>query len=290
MLTNAQREARKKYLGSSDLPPILGLDSFRTAGDVWMEKTGRLVKDSKESGVQKVGHIFETSVLDYFEAEHGVQLKRDIFLTNDIFCSNLDGLIDGTSPEIVEAKTTGKDEDWGPTGTDEIPERVLIQVHEQMYVVSHATGRECRIAWVPVLLPGFRHLEVRIYQIRRNDELMENAIRIGDQFWKSHVLTDTPPDVFKPSLETLKRARRQPTKTVTVADELVIDWDDARQARLAAEKTEKRALEMLLSQMDDADSAQFSKGLFTYLEQNRAGYTVAPCSFRVPRIQKGGAK
>jgi len=289
MLSPEQRELRKKYIGSSDLPAILGLDKFRTIGDVWLEKTGRIAKSARETKPQGMGHSFESAVIDYFAAEQGVVVERNLFLTNDIYCSNLDGLIRSV-PEVVEAKTSGVDEDFGPTGTDEIPDRILVQVNEQMHVVSHALGKDCRVAWVPVLLPSYKHLEVRTYQIKRNDDLLENAIKIGNQFWHSHVLADTPPDIFKPSIDTLKRVHRQPNKTVTVADELVISWIDARDLRLQAEKDEKRALETLLAKMVDAEGAAYSGGLFTYLEQNRKGYTVEPSTYRVPRIQKGGAR
>ena len=32
---------RSKYLGGSDLGAILGLSKYRTAVDVWLEKTGK---------------------------------------------------------------------------------------------------------------------------------------------------------------------------------------------------------------------------------------------------------
>ena len=287
MITNEQRELRKKYLGSSDLPSVLGMDSWRTAGDVWLEKTGRIVIDEKESEARDFGSTFEGAVLDHFEKKHGVTLERHLFYTNGVFCSNLDGLIDGSEPEVVEAKTTGQGEEWGPTGTDEIPERVLIQVHEQMYVVSKATQKECRIAWIPVLVPAYRHFEVRIYQIKRNDVLMESAIRIGDQFWKNHVLTDTPPESFVPSLDVLKRTRRIPNKTVTVADQLVLDWTDATIQLAAAKKRADAAQAAVLASMVDAEGAEWSGGLLTYFEQSNKGYTVDPFSYRVLRRVKG---
>jgi predicted phage-related endonuclease len=204
-----------------------------------------------------------------------------------MFCANLDGLIDGPFPEIVEAKTTGKDEEWGPEGTDEIPERVLIQVHEQMYVTSCATGRECRVAWVPVLIPGFRHLEVRTYRVERNDSLMEAAIEIGARFWKEHVATDTPPDVFLPSLDMLKRARREPNKITDVSDSLVQQWVEANEQKKAAEKNEGRAKAELIAALGDAEGGQYSFGIVTYYSQHRAGYTVEPSDYRVLRKTKG---
>jgi predicted phage-related endonuclease len=287
MITNEQRQLRKKYLGSSDLPSVLGMDSWRTIGDVWLEKTGRVVVDEKESAVQDFGTTFEGAVLDHFEKKRGVTLQRHLFFTNGHFCSNLDGFIDGSLPEIVEAKTSGLGEEWGPLGTDEIPERVLIQVHEQMYVVTKATGKECRVAWIPVLLPAFRHFEIRVYEIKRNDALMESAIAIGDQFWREHVLTDTPPQTFIPSLDVVKRVRREPNKTVTVADRLVMEWFEATAALSKAKKRVEDTQAAILAAMDDAEGARYGAGCLTYFEQSRSGYTVAPTKFRVLRKMKG---
>lgn len=287
MITQEQRELRKRYLGSSDLPSVLGMDSWRTAGDVWLEKTGRIVIDEKETSVQDFGSTFEGAVLDHFEKKHGATLSRNQFFSSGFFCSNLDGLIDGSSPEVVEAKTSGLGEEWGPVETDEIPERVLIQVHEQMYVVSQATQKECRIAWVPCLIPAFRHFEVKIYEIKRNDALMDNAIVIGDRFWRNHVLTNIPPESFAPSLDVIKRARRTPNKTVSVADRLVLDWFEATEELSRAKKRADSTQAAILAAMDDAEGAEYSGGSLTYFEQSRKGYTVAPTTFRVLRRAKG---
>jgi putative phage-type endonuclease len=286
-LTTEQREARKKYLGSSDLPAVVGVDTWRNASDVWLEKTGRVVRDDKDSPIQEVGHAFETAVIDLFAKRKGVTVERNVFLVNEMFCANLDGLIDGPFPEIVEAKTTGKDEEWGPEGTDEIPERILIQVHEQMYVTSCATGRECHVAWVPVLIPGFRHLEVRTYRVERNGVLMDAAIGIGSKFWNEHIVTDTPPDVFLPSLDMLKRARREPDKIVDVSDSLVERWFEANEKEKAAKKEAEQAKVALIASLGDAEGGQYSKGIVTYYSQHRAGYTVEPTSYRVLRKTKG---
>lgn len=286
-LNKEQREARKKYLGSSDLPAVVGVDEWRNASDVWLEKTGRVVREDKDSPVQEFGHAFEKAVIDLFAKRKGVTVERNVFMANEMFCSNLDGLIEGESLEVVEAKTTGKGEEWGPEGTDEIPERILIQVHEQMYVVTSATGKECRVAWVPVLIPGFRHLEVRTYRVERNDALMESAIAIGSRFWKEHVATDTPPDNFMPSLDMLKRARRQPEKVVSLADDLVQGWIEADAKEKAAKKESERAKVAVLAALGDAEGGQYSTGLITYYSQHRSGYTVEPSDYRVLRNKKG---
>lgn len=286
-LTPKQRKSRQRYIGSSDLAALCGLDPWKNASDVWLNKTGRLLPSlEKDTGVQEIGHSFERGIIDLFAKKNGVKVKRNVFLTNEMFCSNLDGLITERN-EIVEAKTTGKIEEWGPTGTDEIPERVLIQVHEQMYVVSHATGKECRIAWVPVLLPGYQNLEYRIYRIERNDALMESAIAIGVKFWTDHVTADLPPADFRPSMGLLKRVRREPESIVDVPDELVDEWLKADALAKEADKAADAAKLSLITAMRDAEGGRCSRGVLTYYQQHRNGYEVAPCDYRVLRKWKG---
>jgi len=39
-LTTEQREIRRRYLGSSDIAAIFGMSPWKSAYDVWLEKTG----------------------------------------------------------------------------------------------------------------------------------------------------------------------------------------------------------------------------------------------------------
>src|SRR5262249_58236392 len=42
---------RRDCIGSSDAPAVAGVDPFRSAGDIWAEKTGRIpASDSDENG------------------------------------------------------------------------------------------------------------------------------------------------------------------------------------------------------------------------------------------------
>lgn len=284
-----QKQKRQNYLGSSDLPAVVGVDPWRSAHDIYLLKTDSLqpVPEKEDKGVIEIGHNFEKAVLDLFEKRHDVKLKRDLFLEHEHYCSNLDGLmedVDGLA--VVEAKTTGKVEEWGPSESDEIPERVLIQIHQQMHVVSKALNKECRVAWVPVLLPGYQNLDYRIYRIERNDDLLNAIIQMGDDFWNNHVIPRVPPENFLPSLDLLKRVRRVPEKTVKVEDALVDSWLTAKAEKLHTEKLFQKTEKELLVALGDAEAAEYSGGLITYYETKRSGFTAKPTKFRTLRKTK----
>ena len=75
-ITETQRLARRNHIGASDLPAIMGLDTFKTAADVWLEKRGMLI-DQPAKEAMKAGNRFEGGVVDYAEEELG-PLVRDV--------------------------------------------------------------------------------------------------------------------------------------------------------------------------------------------------------------------
>jgi putative phage-type endonuclease len=271
VITAEQRELRRKYLGSSDAPAVLGVDAFKTIGDVYLDKTGQ-VTDFEGNAATERGNLLEPVLLTWAERELGAKLRRNVFVEpvdGLPLAANLDGLNgsgDWNDPSrfIVEAKTSTNPDEWGDPGTDEVPERVLVQAHHAMFVVNYA------LAYVPVLLPVFGRFDFRMYVVRRNDELAEMVARAGVDFMEKHVAPRIPPADFRPSLEVLKRMRRTPNRTVPVPTELAERWIVSRAARLQAEKDEELAQQELLAAIGDGDAASWGDGrLATYFEQVR---------------------
>lgn len=280
MITPEQREARKQYIGSSDSAAILGIDPWQNRSDVWLSKTGRL-PDWEGNEATEVGSACEGAVLDIFEQRHSVKLVRHSFLAEGIFCANLDGAI-GIEPgfeAVVEAKTTGNRGAWGEAGTDEVPDHVLVQVHHQMAVVG------CDVAWVPALMPGFKSLEVVVYRVERNQDLIDQILEAGTQFWK-YVERDIQPVDFHPHIDSLKRMRRIPKSTVEVDEALIAEWLEIKESCIASESNKKEVEARLLAALGDAEAGSCRLGVVTYLEQGRKGYTVEPTKFRVARFKQ----
>src|ERR1041385_8144225 len=175
-ITAAQREKRRKYIGSSDVASIVGLNEFVNAHDLWLGKTGRLV-EGNGSVAADIGQDLEGAVLKMFEREKEVTLVRDIWLEREgIFCANLDAAIcdsdrltQGHANSVVspvEAKSTGYQEFWGKEGS-EVPPVVLCQVAWQMMIV----GEHCEIGWVPVIFPGYKKFEFKVFADRKSTRL-----------------------------------------------------------------------------------------------------------------------
>jgi putative phage-type endonuclease len=290
MITAEQRQLRRRYIGSSDAAAILGLDPYRSASDVWMEKTGRL--DDADRGNDRgndataAGNVLERAVLDWAERSLDRPLNRDVMKVAGDLCANLDGEWPGalaSAPFVVEAKTTGivglPDPGYGEPGTDQVPERVIIQTHHQMFVTGYA------LAWVPVLIGGRGFC---MYQVERDEALAAAIAERASAFVDRHVKTDTPPDDFRPSVEILRRARRQPGKVVTLDDEIVSRFVVARAARIQAEEAESYALADLIAALGDAEAGDYTAGRVTYFQATRKAYTVKESTYRTLRLVKAG--
>src|SRR3990167_6883901 len=225
-ITDFQRRNRKNHIGSSDASAIAGLNPWKTAYDVFLEKMHEL-PEAPTSDAMQVGTLCENAVLEYFSRDTGKKLRRNQSRVhgNGVLAANIDALVEGV-PEICEAKTaciiTPFDRDErGETGTDQIPERIILQVQHQLAVM----GEEYRVAWVPVLLGG---VGFRCYRVDRNDQLIDRLVGMEVNFWNEYVLKRTPPPDSVPSMEILKRLRREPNKTVPLPDALVQDWQAAK--------------------------------------------------------------
>lgn len=294
-ITDAQRELRRKHLGSSDVAAILGVDPYKNAYDVWAEKTGK-VEDIKESDAMYAGTAFEDGVLKFAEDKLG-KLVRNQYRSAQGFpiAANIDAIVVKTS-EPVEAKTAGLfgplQEHWGDASTDEVPDRVIVQAHVHMLCVSK------EICHVPAFLGGRGFI---MFQVARDDEIINT---IGDKsidFWDNFVEADCPPPDVIPSMSIIKRMKREPEKVVDIDSVLIEHWQKAVQSRKAAEEIEAAAKEQMLVALGDAEAGRCELGLLTYLQQTTKRidskrlkdekpeiakeYTTVSI-FRVPRLKK----
>ena len=290
MISTEQRIARRNYLGSSDCAAIFGLDPFKSATDVWLEKTGRLEGEAVNDAMKR-GQYLEPALLnfaaDWISENRPTELgfNRDVMAVHqgNVLATNFDGLaLDYTY--VVEAKSFASDEELGEAETDAVPNRVLIQTHQQMLVASN----RCRQAFIPVVVPGYKRFDFRMYIAERNPDLIEEIETRCTDFMEKYVKRDIRPDDYKPSMECLKRMKRVPGKIIQFGEEhqqIITNWLIAKEALKIAKEKEEAIKTELLSALGDAQAAHSSIGKLTYLEQTRKAYQVEACSFRVLRFK-----
>jgi putative phage-type endonuclease len=185
---------RTKYIGGSDIGAILGLSKFRTPLEVWMEKTGKEVRQL-DSLPLRFGSFAEEFVASEYARATGFELLHDesiyIHPTHPMMSAHVDRFILGhglnnPATRLLECKTANPFArgEWGEPGTDQVPMSYLCQCIWYMAI----TGIEqCDLAVL------FGNSDFRIYEIARDLELEAIVIEKALHFWNVYVLKDTPP-------------------------------------------------------------------------------------------------
>jgi predicted phage-related endonuclease len=254
---------------------------WSNAYDVFLEKTADLAAVPEREAIA-IGNDFEEPLLRWAAAQLGLEIQMNVEVVepgaNPIFAANLDAMVPAGRLGL-EAKT-GTGSEYGREGTDEVPERVIVQVQHQCFV------GELDLVWVPVLIARFDRLERVMYRVKRNDDLIKVVVERGREFWQNHVLPRVPPSDLLPSLGVLRRLRRVPEKVVSVDAGLVEAWRAARAARLEDEKAEAAAAAELIAALGDAEGAEFGdpKKIVTYRGHQRTDTDVKRLRAEMPEV------
>ena len=181
-ITEAQRALRRKRLGSSDVAALFGMDPYKTAYDVWLDKTGQLEDDDGNAGeAAEAGNLFEGGVLTWAARQLG-PLTRNQYRSNPALHlgANIDAIVDQTRCP-VEGKTGGLfgplRDAWGEPGTDDVPERVIIQCHVHLVCAGDTMTQGPKVCHVPTFLGG---RGFGMFHVPTNDDLCAMIGETGD--------------------------------------------------------------------------------------------------------------
>ncbi|OHB51729.1 MAG: hypothetical protein A2Y12_01200 [Planctomycetes bacterium GWF2_42_9] len=286
-ITKEQKILRKYNLGSSDIAAILGRDPFKTAYDVWLDKTNKLPDDMEENDAMQAGTLFENGVLDWAEENHLGALARNVHIKIEglPIASNVDAIAKSTG-NPVEAKTSGLmsgivKEVWGEPWTDDVPERVIIQSHVHMMAAKADT---CHI---PVFICGRGFV---MFEVHRNQELCDIIAQRAEKFWNDHVLADVEPDNSLPSPNSAKKMKRQPNAIAYLTDDLVNRWLDAKASAAMAEEELQNAQSQLLCALNNCEEGRCNAGIITFFEQSSKRLDSTRLKNEAPDIYKSFIK
>jgi putative phage-type endonuclease len=238
MLTPQQIEERRRGIGGSDVAAICGLSRYKTAADVWREKTSRDIPilNPEQADILERGHELEPFVRTLFEQKTGkkVALHPESLThpTIPFLKAHIDGFI-GEEKAIVEFKTCHfvRSGEFGDDLSDTIPNDYLFQVHHYLSVTNmnkayvavlfgndksvfptlRAMVKDLGIEKTLALSKG---LEMRIFIVERNARLEKILEKKLTHFWGEHVEKNIVPpaqtrdDVLRafPVIETGSRA------------------------------------------------------------------------------------
>lgn len=215
-------ENRNKYIGGSDVGTILGLNPFKSAFELWAEKTGRIVpKDISDVESVWWGSMEENLVAKRFTMKTGKKVRRSNYeYTCEEFpymIGHVDRMVVGEF-SVLECKTTSS---WNKFdySKGETPPSHYAQTQFYMWI----TGAE------RAYLATKRDNQFYVNIIKKDPEFIENMVQKCIEFWHL-VETDTPPEIdgSESTKETLNRMY-QGDEEEEVAD--LAEFDEELDAR-----------------------------------------------------------
>lgn len=216
---------RKNYIGGSDLGAICGLNPYRTALDVYLDKTSGDIREETNDAM-RWGNLLEEAVAKEYAEVTGQKIEIEpntIYHPSMKFLgANIDRWV-GDKEYVLECKTAGfnKGKEWGEVGTDEIPESYLVQV---AYYAAICNVPKVDIA---VLIGG---QDFRIYTYNRNKELEEKLIKIACNFWHNHIEKRIPPKCVS-TRDTFNLFPQSNYQEIVAEDNIIQKWEELKAAR-----------------------------------------------------------
>ncbi len=203
-------EERRSGIGGTDAAAILGQSKYRTALDVWLEKTRDPARQEKAlTGAMDWGTRLEAPIADAYADRTGRTLWNPEGLVrhpeHPFIIGSPDRLVEGER-RGVEIKTAGHfaAADFGEPGTDEVPLGYLVQCVHYMAI----TGFD---AWDLAVLIGGQ--DFRVYTIRRDVELEQRILARLVDWWHTHVVAGERPPLDATDSTTEYLSRRYPRST-----------------------------------------------------------------------------
>lgn len=209
---------RSSFIGGSDVAAILGISKWKTAYQLWLEKTGQAEDeplDEKRERVFARGKRLEPIVLEMLTDETGIEItarnQRYVHPNFPFMACEIDAEAGDKNIEIKTVHPFAAKE-WGDEGTDEIPVWYTAQVMYGMEI----TGRSsCIVA----ALIGADDLRIHVVEYDAETAVMvREKVR---EFWETNVLGMIAPEPA--NLDDVRRMFSRDAGTEIIAGEPIQD-------------------------------------------------------------------
>jgi putative phage-type endonuclease len=187
-------------IGGSDIGAVLGLCAYRSAVDVWLEKTrAGSAAEPKTALPMRLDSYLEPFVVQEYEVRTGYTAHAKGEALQHPQYPEIFGHVDrivraGTAAPhdiVLECKTCSayrssayRSSEWGPAWSDQVPAPYLAQC---LWYLGLA---QCAEAHFAVLIGN---TDFRVYRIKRDRELERHMFERAHSFWVDHVLAEEPP-------------------------------------------------------------------------------------------------
>lgn len=199
---------RTKLIGGSDISAILGISPWKTAADLWLDKTRPRVEDGKNAAAKRRGTRLEPYIVDMIREEYGytVVQRGQRYLDPEVpfFAAEIDVEFESDDGDGVidngEIKTVHpfKAKEWGSEDSDQLPLHYLAQTQWGLGIKNR---RRCRV----FALIGD---DLKQYIVERDDETIQAMRERAYHFWTEYVIPQKQPPLDYANSRTLKTLQR----------------------------------------------------------------------------------
>lgn len=262
-------QERTKGIGGSDAGIILGLNKYRTAFELWLEKTGQVEPVEVDNEAIYWGNQMEDVVAKEFEKRTGKKVRRTNFMyshpEHPFIKANIDRLIVGESA-LLECKTASAylAKEWEG---EEVPDTYLVQVQHYLGV----TGKEK--AYIAVLVGGNRFIWK---EIERDEDLITMIFEAEKNFWERHVLGGEPPalDGSSAAEKYLKEKYERAEKDKEIVlpgeyKELLLQYEKVKSDEKLIKSAKTEIENKIKAELKDAESGNADRFIVTWKNQSR---------------------
>lgn len=255
---------RRLGIGGSDIGAIVGVNPWKTALDVFLDKTGQAPVVEPNASMQ-LGTALEPFVVKNYEKETGLRCEEQIgMFHNGVLCVNIDRIVDMgngltqkngivISERILEAKTSRHE--W----SDGVPNSYQCQV--QWYMGAFESVKQTDVA---VYYTGGQKDPFHIFPVMRDDDVFAFLKDKAEEFWNKYVLTNTMPPPQNEDDCRFIWAKESPKK-VSVADARIIETirkiRAIRQQMDELEEQDSKLVSEVMAAMGDAEILKTSSGM-----------------------------
>lgn len=199
-------ERRRNVITGTDMCILLGAvpSSWGTPLDVYLHKKNLDVPRPTTHRMM-LGHLAEPYIALMYEKEKLGNTAVDGFLMDGNFVQHTLFPLGGTPDRFVgctggsyglEIKYTTVSDGWGPSGSDQVPDRVRTQCQHYMLITGFTR-------WDVAAL--INNDEIRYYTLCKDPVLHEQMTQVACDFWDKHVIPGIPPPPEKADYSPLLR-------------------------------------------------------------------------------------
>lgn len=182
---------RKNGIGGSDAGAVCGLNPYMSPLEVYVSKTCEdMHEEVPDNEAMREGRDFEDYVAKRFMEASGLKVRRSNMMyaskEHPFMIADIDRLVTGREGGIMglECKTASpySAEKWKD---GKIPAHYIIQCYHYMAVLG------AKLWYIAVMVYG---REFKYMKIERDEEIIQQLIRIEENFWKNNVMKRIMPE------------------------------------------------------------------------------------------------